>query len=142
MGTGNEHFLSCGSGGFHMFRSSSDEMDSNGIDSSPKDSIDLEGSNSRSICVDASMELDKKLVGEVSDANIVRPSEEDEMAGTFVVGSKSVIEQLEHWRVNSDVSSTNGVDYQRSNSLQQSPVLEITPSKDWRVSPSHWAPKG
>ncbi|XP_058188717.1 sterol 3-beta-glucosyltransferase UGT80B1 [Rhododendron vialii] len=117
-------------------------MDNNGINSSPKDSIDLEGSSSRSIFVDASVELDKKLVGEVSDANAFRPAEEDEMADTFVVGSKSVIEQLEHWMVNSDVSSTNGVDYQQSNSLQQSTVLEITPSKDWRVSPSPWAPTG
>lgn len=117
-------------------------MDSNGINSSPKDSIDLEGSSSRSIFVDASVELDKKLVGEVSDANALRPAEKDEMADTFVVGSKSVIEQLEHWRVDSDISSTNGVDYQRSNSLQQSPVLEITTSKDWRVSPSPLAPKG
>lgn len=141
MGTVNEHFLSCGSGGFHMFLSSSNEMGSNGIHSSPK-VLDLEGSSSRSNCVDASEELDKKLVGEVSDANVVRPAEEDEMAGTFVVGSKAVIEQLENWRVNSDVSSTNGLDYQRSNSLQQSLVLDITPSKEGSVSSSHRAPKG
>lgn len=114
-------------------------MDSNGIDISPKD-LDEQSSSSQSIGVEASVELDEKLVGEVSDANAFRKPEEDERTGTFVVGSKSKIEQLEYLRTNSDVSSTNGVDHQRSNSLQQSPVWEGTRLKGW--SPSPQVPKG
>ncbi|CAL5414724.1 unnamed protein product [Camellia sinensis] len=163
----NEHFLNCGSGGFHLFGSSSDEMDSNGIAHSPK-VIEEEGSSSQEVQkgfgqtfhVDASVELENKSVNEQFDAGIFNGTEE-EMISALVVGSKSKNEQFDagsfdgadaqkisspvagkkYLGEHSDVGSPDGVDYRRTNSLQQSSVLEISPSKDPFVTPPRQAQK-
>ncbi|CAL5417608.1 unnamed protein product [Camellia sinensis] len=163
----NEHFLNCGSGGFHLFGSSSDEMDSNGIAHSPK-VIEEEGSSSQELQkdfgqtfhVDASVELENKFVNEQFDAGVFNGTEE-EMISTLVVGSKSKNEQFDagsfdgaddqkisspvaekkYLGEHSDVGSPDRVDYRRTNSLQQSSVLEISPSKDPFVTPPPRAQK-
>lgn len=163
----NEHFLNCGSGGFHLFGSSSDEMDSNGIAHSPK-VIEEEGSSSQEVQkgfgqtfhVDASVELENKSVNEQFNAGVFNGTEE-EMISALVVGSKSKSEQFDagsfdgtddqkisspvaekkYLGEHSDVRSPDRVDYRRTNSLQQSSVLEISPSRDPFVTPPPRAQK-
>ncbi|GMP79835.1 hypothetical protein CsSME_00035193 [Camellia sinensis var. sinensis] len=142
-------------------------MDSNGIAHSPK-VIEEEGSSSQEVQkgfgqtfhVDASVELENKSVNEQFDAGIFNGTEE-EMISALVVGSKSKNEQFDagsfdgadaqkisspvagkkYLGEHSDVGSPDGVDYRRTNSLQQSSVLEISPSKDPFVTPPRQAQK-
>ncbi|KAL7176175.1 hypothetical protein ACSBR2_029686 [Camellia fascicularis] len=142
-------------------------MDSNGIAHSPK-VIEEEGSSSQEVQkgfgqtfhVDASVELENKSVNEQFDAGVFNGTEE-EMISTLVVGSKSKSEQFDagsfdgtddqkisspvaekkYLGEHSDVGSPDRVDYRRTNSLQQSSVLEISPSRDPFVTPPPRAQK-
>ena len=130
-------------------------MDRNGNGCYPND-LEDEGISSRQevleglrqiLGVDASVESENKCVDELSDANAFNGAEE-EVTSISVVGSTN--EQLDacsfdrigDQKASSDVGSTHGLDYQMTNSLQQSSVLEITQSKESSVSSSPQARKG
>ncbi|XP_057503866.1 sterol 3-beta-glucosyltransferase UGT80B1-like isoform X2 [Actinidia eriantha] len=129
-------------------------MDRNGNGSYPND-LEDEGISSRQevpkglgqiLGFDASVESENKCVDELSDANAFNGAEE-EITSISVVGSTNKqldacsFDRIDDEKASSDVGSTHGVDYQMTNSLQQSSVLEITQSKESSVSSSPRARK-
>ncbi|PSS19498.1 Sterol 3-beta-glucosyltransferase [Actinidia chinensis var. chinensis] len=122
-------------------------MDRNGNGCYPKD-LEDEGISSRQEVLkgrgqifggDASVESENKRVDELSDANAFNGAEE-EISKTQQLDACS-FDMIDDQKTSSDVGSTHGVDYQMTNSLQQSSVLEITQSKESSVSSSPRARK-